>query len=141
MRLARAARYAWAAPTSCLGLALAMLGRADVARRDGVLEASGPGVARWFDRLAPGRQVMAMTLGHVVLARDTACLDATRAHERVHVAQCERWGPVFVPAYLGASAVAWLWGGDVYADNPFERDAWARAPVTAQAASPTTASM
>jgi hypothetical protein len=32
-----------------------------------------------------------MTLGHVVIARDQDLLDLTRAHERVHVRQCERW--------------------------------------------------
>ena len=69
------------------------------------------------------------TVGHVVLGRDAIALDETRDHERVHVAQCERWGAAFVPAYLAASAMAWARGGDAYRDNPFERDAWARAPV------------
>jgi hypothetical protein len=60
-----------------------------------------------------------MTLGHVVLCVDEID-DATLAHELVHVAQYERWGPLFVPCYLGASGVAALRGGDVYRDNPFE---------------------
>jgi hypothetical protein len=68
-----------------------------------------------------------------VLARDEAALDETRAHERVHVAQCERWGLLFVPAYLGASALAWLRGGDAYFDNVFEREAWRVAPIPAPA--------
>ena len=33
-----------------------------------------------------------------------------RAHERVHVRQCETWGPLFVPAYLTASLWA-VWRG------------------------------
>ena len=44
-----------------------------------------------------------MTLGHVVLGRSAAALAETRAHERVHVTQCERWGPFFVPAYAASS--------------------------------------
>jgi hypothetical protein len=54
-------------------------------------------------------------------------LDETRAHERVHVAQCERWGPLFVPAYLAAGAWAWARGRHPYFDNPFEREAFAAA--------------
>jgi hypothetical protein len=41
----------------------------------------------------------------------------------VHVQQCEWWGPLFVPAYLGASVVAVLHGGNLYKDNWFERQA------------------
>jgi hypothetical protein len=95
----------------------------------GVLEAHGPRVARLLDVLAPRLHVLAMTLGHVVIGRDRAALDATRAHERVHVRQAERWGPLFVPAYLAASAMAWARGGDAYADNGFEREAWHDAPA------------
>ncbi len=72
-----------------------------------------------------------MTLGHVVLGRDPAALDQSRAHERVHVAQCERWGVAFLPAYACASALAWLRGGDAYFDNAFEREAWRLAPIGA----------
>jgi hypothetical protein len=41
-------------------------------------------------------------------------------HERVHVAQYERWGPLFIPVYLLAGLVTKLRGGRAYADNPFE---------------------
>jgi len=71
----------------------------------------------------------AMTLGHVVLGRDAAALERTRAHERVHVAQYERWGPLFIPAYLLVSAWLLARGRDPYADNPFERAAEAK-PVS-----------
>jgi uncharacterized protein (DUF2062 family) len=69
----------------------------------------------------------AITLGHVVLGRDQLSLDATRAHERVHVRQCEVWGPLFVPAYLVGSLVAALRGRRFYEDNPFETEARAGA--------------
>jgi hypothetical protein len=117
-------RYVWAAPTSMIGLAVigVTLPRWHVV--GGVIEAWGPGIAAAFDLVAPRRAIAAMTLGHVVLARSAAAAAATRSHERVHVAQCERWGPLFVPAYLAASALAWWRGADPYADNPFEREAF-----------------
>lgn len=127
----RAAAYLWAMPTSLPGLLLLVGAGARATWRDGALEAHGRGIARWFDLVAPGRGIIAMTLGHVVLARDQAALDETRAHERVHVAQCERWGVGFVPAYLAASAVAWLRGGDAYRDNSFEQEASRVAPIQA----------
>lgn len=117
--------YVWAAPTTLLGLAAIAITAPSLAVVDGVIEAHGPRLARLLDRLSPRLCVLAMTLGHVVIARDAAALAATRSHERVHVRQAERWGPLFVPAYLAASAVAWLRGGDAYADNVFEREAWA----------------
>ena len=65
-----------------------------------------------------------MTLGHVVLGRDSRLLELTRPHERVHVRQVERWGPLFIPAYLFASVLVYFKGGRAYEDNPFEREAY-----------------
>lgn len=106
---------AWAAPTSAVGLlaaaALALRGgRAHW--RDGVLEVAPRRALSW--------PCGAITLGHVVLASSHGQLEATRAHERVHVAQAERWGPAFIPAYLLASAWMALTGRRAYWDNPFE---------------------
>jgi hypothetical protein len=67
--------------------------------------------------------VAAITFGHVVLAVDAVALERTRAHERIHVNQYERWGALFIPAYLAASLWAAVRGGDPYFDNPFERQA------------------
>jgi hypothetical protein len=133
MTVPRWAVYIWAAPTTLIGLVGATL--ADhLTIVDGVLEGQGPQIGRAFDVVAPRRSIVAMTLGHVVLARSRAALDATRAHERVHVRQCERWGPFFVPAYVAASVAARLRGGDAYFDNRFEREAWRAAPIGAAAA-------
>jgi hypothetical protein len=66
----------------------------------------------------------AITLGHVVLGRDERALAQTRAHERIHVRQYERWGAAFLPAYGAASLWAILSGGHYYFDNSFEREAF-----------------
>src|SRR5437764_9448902 len=125
----RALLYLWVFPTSCLGL-LAMIlgsvsGRVHTQIVDGVLELHGNWIRFFLQEctLLPGG-ASAMTLGHVVLGCDPFLLDMTRRHERVHVRQCERWGPMFVPAYLLSSLIARLRGRDAYHDNPFEREAY-----------------
>jgi hypothetical protein len=122
--------YLWALPTTAVGVGAAVLalvtgGRARV--HTGVLEVWG-GFASWVLRKVvplPGGAA-AMTLGHVVIARDAQTHDRTRSHERVHVRQVERWGPLFFPAYLGASLWLWVRRRDAYYDNPFEREAYER---------------
>jgi hypothetical protein len=93
----------------------------------GVLELHGPFISFFLRRctLLKGG-ASAMTLGHVVIACNQLCLDQTRDHERIHVKQAERWGPLFLPAYLGASLIIWIKGGNAYLDNPFEREAYQR---------------
>ena len=124
------ARYLWALPTTTLGLIALIAGSRGVRVRivEGVLEAHGPALAWMLRRLTLlPNGAAAITLGHVVLGRDQLSLDATRAHERVHVRQCEVWGPLFVPAYLVGSVVAGLRGRRFYEDNPFETEARAGA--------------
>jgi hypothetical protein len=121
-RVSRTLVYAWTAPTTLVGLtagALTLCTGGRVQRRLGTLEFHG-GFSRWFGR-AFG--FAAMTLGHVIIGRDTHCLDFCRGHEQAHVRQAERWGPLFIPAYLAASFWAWARGRHYYLDNPFERDA------------------
>lgn len=116
----------WASPLSLVGLTLAALARCTggaAVRRDGIVEAHGGALAHILPRLGLGMRPAAMALGHVVVACDAETLDRTRAHERVHVRQAERWGPLFPLAYGVASAVAWWRGGDGYRDNAFEREA------------------
>ena len=114
--------YLWASPTTAVGVCAGLLtlvsgGRLQV--REGALEFHGG-----FSRLlANAVGFSAMTLGHVIIGRDRWSLDFCRDHEQAHVRQVERWGPVFLPAYLFASLLAWTRGGDYYRDNWFERDA------------------
>jgi hypothetical protein len=122
--------YFWASPNTLLGLVLAlpdMAMRRHVRRVGGVVEIAGPWIGfllRHATLLRGGAR--AITFGHVVLGISADALEASRSHERVHVAQYERWGPIFIPAYLLASVRARLRGEDPYRDNPFEREAFAR---------------
>lgn len=128
MRIFRPFRYVWASPATLVGLlpvpvALMQGGKARVV--DGVLEVHGGIITTMLRRglpwIGPGA---AMTLGHVVWGCDECCLELTRAHERIHVHQYERWGPIFIPAYLLCSLIAWCRGLNPYLDNPFERQAY-----------------
>jgi len=132
MNLHRMLLYLWAAPTSCVGLLFLPFVRITGGGYqivDGVLELYG-GIVELFLRHATLLEggASAMTLGHVVLGRDQDALGWSRDHERVHVRQCERWGPLFLPAYGTASLIAMLRGGRAYRDNAFEREAYATAP-------------
>lgn len=96
-------RYIWPSPATSIGLGLAFLASVsggNVSWRNGLVEAHG-GILVWL--LRGGRYSSggaAMTWGHVILARDAACLAQSRAHEMVHVRQFERWGPLLIPVYF-----------------------------------------
>ena len=127
----RVLRYVWAAPYTLLGFllgALALLfgGRWQV--RAGVVEFAGGRLGDALAGLPESMAFSAMTLGHVILATDLAALSQLRQHEQVHVAQYERWGLLFVPAYLLSSLAQWLLGRDPYRENHFERQAYRLAP-------------
>lgn len=119
-------RYLWAAPATLPGLVLAATAwrRGAIAVVDGVVEAHGPFIRWALRRLVPlPGGAAAITLGHVVLGVDATALETTRTHERAHVAQYERWGPLFVPAYLIAGVVAAARGRHFYFGNAFEVEA------------------
>ena len=129
MSLPRPLVYLWTLPTTIVGLLfvpLALVSGGGMQLVDGVLELHGGLVAAFLRYCTPLRGgASAMTLGHVVLGRNKALLDFTRNHERVHVRQAERWGPLFIPAYLFLSVLVYCRGGHAYEDNPFEREAYA----------------
>jgi hypothetical protein len=115
---------AWALPATLLGLVLglpAVACGATLHLVDGTIEIAGgpPGRA-----VARRSRFSAIIFGHVILAVDDAARLRCRAHERVHVAQYERWGALFLVLYPALSAIQWLRGRDPYRDNPFEREAF-----------------
>ena len=119
-------QYLWAGPNSAVGLpflALAVLSGGRARLVDGVLEVSGGVLGLLLRRVPIQGGALAITLGHIVIGRSEEALAVTRNHERVHVRQCERWGPFFIPAYFLAGLITILRGGNGYRDNPFERKA------------------
>ena len=123
----RAIRYLWVLPATLVGLALALLALAlgaSLRAIDGTLEVGGGRLHRWIIQLPRGMRFEAITLGHVIVGRSHAVLAEVRLHEQVHVRQYERWGPLFLPLYLGSSLWQWLRGKDPYLDNCFEREAF-----------------
>jgi hypothetical protein len=128
----RLLRYLWAAPYTLLGLALGALAVAFGAHarlQAGVWEFSGGRIGALIARLPEPLLFSAMTLGHVILAVDRYALRELRSHERVHVRQYERWGPLFLPAYLLSSLLQLARGRNPYRENHFERQAYAAAPA------------
>jgi hypothetical protein len=127
--LLRVAAYAWAAPYTAIGLALGLIvilfGGSGHARQ-GALEFGGGKLGQRLARLPAPFAFSAITFGHVVLGIDHRTLAVVRAHEQVHVRQYERWGPLFVPAYLLSSLVQLMLGRRPYLDNRFEREAYAK---------------
>jgi Domain of unknown function (DUF4157) len=105
--------YVWAAPNSLVGLVGGLSTRRRPVRWRGVLlfEDAAGGLARFLR----WRGFAAITLGHVIVA-NRRLDDRLLAHELAHVAQHERWGPLYYPAYLLGSVRG-------YRRNPFERAA------------------
>ncbi len=119
--------YLWPLPVSLLGLLVALIARSSggrMQRVEGVLEVAGGWPARVLRHGFPfSGAVAAITLGHVVVAVSRDALTSTRAHERAHVRQFERWGALLLVLYPLAGLIAWLRGGNPYRDNVFECEA------------------
>lgn len=116
--------FLWALPTTLIGILTAgvwIIFGAKTRVSHGVLEVHGGKFAYWM----MSKGFAAMTLGHVILGFSAARLDQLRLHEHVHVRQAERWGVLFIPAYLLAGLWQGLRGRHMYYDNPFELEAFA----------------
>jgi hypothetical protein len=120
----------WALPWTLFGALIGLLGLVTGGRgrvNGRTLEFWGGGTG-WFLRYFPIiRGASAVTFGHAILGQSAAELDACRKHELVHVRQYERWGPLFVPAYLTYWLALSVRGKSGYWDNPFEREAYGEA--------------
>jgi len=104
----------WALPVTLAGILVALLSLSSWGLKDGMIVCRGNRGLAW---LFLGRGGFAgMTLGRVVLVVRPLSR-ALWMHEMEHARQAERWGLLFLPAYL----VRHLRYG--YDGNPFERDA------------------
>lgn len=120
----------WTSPNSLIGLLVGLLGivtGGKVQLKRGVLEFYGGAITHILRRLPIN--AIAMTLGHTIIGQTANGLNAARNHEHVHVRQYERWGPLFLPAYLLSSLYLWAVKRDPYRDNPFEIEAYAKESI------------
>ena len=121
---ARFLSYMWALPTSAVAFPFVMANGVSGGQTilwHGVIEIQGPLVRYFLSRSFV--RASAMTLGHVILCCDNDCRNRFRAHELVHVQQAERWGPMFLPFYLGMMAWTWRRTGQGYWFHPWEIEA------------------
>lgn len=120
----RLLQYAWVSPITLCCLPLVVLAKVSgggVALHSGVIEVWGGWVGAWLQCGIPLLgAVNAFTCGHLVAGVSLPHLHASRAHERVHVAQFERWGVLFPLVYAFAGWQAYRRGGRFYWDNPYE---------------------
>jgi len=116
----------WVSPNTLIGLLFGTLGLmtgGHVQIKRNCLEFYGGWITALLRRIPPFG-VAAVTFGHTIIGQDQRILADARDHEQVHVRQYERWGPMFLPAYLGISVWLMLRRRDFYRENPFEIDAY-----------------
>jgi hypothetical protein len=124
-------RYVWVSPITLLFLPLigiATLTGGRVSMHSGVIEICDGWLGRQLARGLPFfGAVNAFTVGHIVVGISAWHLATSRCHERVHVAQFEKWGCVFPLIYGLGSVYALMQGKHAYWDNPYECEARAKA--------------
>jgi hypothetical protein len=113
----------WAAPCSLLGLGLSIVplllgGTARVSA--GALEVTYRRSLAACGKLATGLPFRGIVFGHVILAVTQEELVQIGPHERVHVEQYERWGPLFFVAYGLSGLWQLVHGRSPYWHNHFE---------------------
>ena len=127
MYLKRILRYLWVSPITLLFLPLlvvAKLSGGNVTLHTGVIEICDGWLGRKLARGLPlFGAVNAFTVGHIVVGISVQHLAASRCHERVHVAQFEKWGSLFPLVYGLGSLYALARGKHAYWDNPYEFEA------------------
>jgi hypothetical protein len=108
--------YVWTSPNTLLGVILALLSLQGPRVVNGVLvfDADPPRGFVWL--LQKLFRKAAITYGHVVLSA-TPLEGRLLVHERHHVRQYERLGPLYIPLYI----LMWAFMG--YRRHPFERAA------------------
>lgn len=117
-------KHLWAAPATVIGLGLGacavVAGGARFAMHSGVVEISLSQDSSRMRRISARLPFSAITFGHAVIAKNEQAQNTFRCHERVHVAQYERWGPLFLMAYPLESFRQLVRGRRPYFDNRFE---------------------
>ena len=123
MPFLKVVKLLWAAPCSAVGLlfaAVPLLLGGKGAWRHGALEVTYRRNQASCGKLAHALPFRGIVFGHVILAVTDEELFRIGPHERVHVEQYERWGPLFFLAYPLSSLWQILHGRSPYWDNHFE---------------------
>lgn len=123
MRWSKAAKLLWAAPCSVVGLLFAgitLLCGGKAKWSSGALEVTYRHSPKKCGKLARALPFRGIVFGHVILAVTREELQAIGPHERVHVAQYERWGLLFFVAYAASGLWQLLHGRSPYWYNHFE---------------------
>ena len=113
----------WAAPCSALGLMFAAVLLAlggSAALNHGAIEVTYRRSRAGCGSLALALPFRGIVFGHIILAVTAEELAIIAAHERVHVAQYEHWGPLFFVAYGLSSVWQGINGRNPYRCNYFE---------------------
>jgi hypothetical protein len=94
--------FVWTSPNTLLGIALGLLTFQMPRVADGALIFDrAPRGLTW---LLPRFGRTAMTVGFVIVSAER--VEGTLlAHERHHIRQYRRWGPLFIPVYLALAIV------------------------------------
>jgi hypothetical protein len=109
----------WALPGTVIGLALGFASLTTPRLDEGVLVFESE---RGFAGLLKRRGYTAITFGQVITCHGPLSA-GLRTHERVHVWQWTRGGPVFAALYLLEGLRCLVLRRKVYRDNLFERQA------------------
>jgi hypothetical protein len=113
----------WASPCSAVGVLLAGIPLAlggEAKWSSGALEVTYRRSLASCGKLANQLPFRGIVFGHVILAVAGEELRTIGPHERAHVEQYERWGPLFLLAYAGSSAWQLVNGRGPYWYNYFE---------------------
>lgn len=106
--------WIWSIPQIVVGAILVLVGRPyDLRWHEGVLEVG----VRW---IAGFSTTTGQTWGRIVLFKAFPPGETIEKHELNHVHWCDILGPLWGPAYVGASLLALIQGKRIYEDNWFE---------------------
>ena len=117
------AKLIWVSPCSAVGLAFAgatLLAGGKARWSSGALEVTYRDNRASCGKLAHRLPFRGIVFGHVILAITREELGIIGPHERIHVEQYERWGPLFFLAYGASSLWQIVNGRSPYWHNHFE---------------------
>lgn len=127
-------KYLWALPITLLGLLLLFFALPSRPRIAWLSIGDTKALCVWdgwpsiWLKKHPMGSMLAITLGHVVIASNARQLCFCGAHEFEHVRQTELWGIILPFAYVANGLWQWAHGKQFYRNNYFEERAYCFTP-------------